>query len=106
MASNYIQPGEVIDHTPTSAVASGEAVVIGGRVGVALDDIAANETGSVAMTGVFELPKKDAEAASKGVTVYWNGSALTTTASGNTEAGYAFRAAAAEDTTCHVKLRG
>lgn len=106
MTTKFIQPGDVIDHTPGSAVANGAVVVMGVRVGVALAAIAANEVGAVRVAGVFELPKLSTDVIAQGALVYWDTSPgeITTTSSGNTLAGYAVAAAGNGTTTCKVKL--
>jgi predicted RecA/RadA family phage recombinase len=108
MTKLFVQPGNVLDHSPAAAVASGAVVVIGARVGVALADIAANATGSLQVTGVFQLPKKAADTIAQGALVYWDAtnSQITTTASGNTLAGFAANAAAASVTSVNVKING
>lgn len=108
MTKLFIQPGNVLDHTPAAAVASGDVVVIGARVGVALADIAANATGSLQVTGVFQLAKKAADTVAQGALVYWDATNkyITTTASGNTLAGFAASAAGATTTAVNVKLNG
>lgn len=80
MAKNYVQPGEVIDWTNGGAdVASDDPVVIGANgdavVGVAMVDIASGATGSVALCGVYELPKADAAVIAAGEFVMFDSSA-------------------------------
>lgn len=103
--NNYIQPGEVIDHTPSATLAAGDVVVIGKRIGIAETDIAANDAGSVAVEGVFSVAKASG-AIQQGALVYWDttNDNATTTATGNTLAGYAFAAAASADAAVAVKL--
>lgn len=103
MATNYIEMGGVWDHTPASAVASGSVVVMNDTVGVAVTDIAAGATGAVQVDGVFSLPK-DNSAIGQGKKVYWDGSAITTTDSGNTYAGRAITETVAGDATIAVAL--
>ena len=118
MAVNHIQRGKVMTYANASgvAIASGQAVVVGARVGVALTDIANGASGELAMEEVFELPKATG-VIGQGVAVYWDADgnpvggtsgsgALTTTSESNTEAGYAFAAAGNTDPTVLVKLRG
>jgi predicted RecA/RadA family phage recombinase len=77
MASNYIQPGEVIDWTngTGSAVSSGDVVAIGQILGVALVDIANAATGSVQIKGVFEVPKVSGAVIAAGESLTWDVSA-------------------------------
>ena len=108
MAANgkYVQVGDVLDYTATSAVARGDAVVIGSNiVGIALDDIAANATGPVAIRGVF-LVTKASVGISQGDKLYLDASGKFTTSpgTGNPFAGYAWSAAASTDTTVEILL--
>lgn len=60
--NNFIQRGEVIDYTNvgSSPITSGSIVAIGGLLGVAVADIAPEETGAVRISGVVALPKNPA----------------------------------------------
>lgn len=108
MANNYVQRGDVLDYANASGstIANKSGVLIGVRLGVAQADIANNATGSCAMVGVFTLPKLSTDAPAQGAALYWDNTnkRLTTTASGNTLAGYAFKAAASGETTVNIKL--
>lgn len=76
MATNYVQNGEVLAYTNAgSAISSGDVVVIGNLVGIALTDIATDETGSVALEGVFTVPKVSAAVIAQGEKVIWDASA-------------------------------
>src|SRR5690606_34885353 len=101
MAKNLKAIGEVFDWPATAATTSGQLVVIGALVGVALKDAEEGEVVAVRVEGVFDLPKA-AGAIEQGARVYWNGSAIA--ASGDTFAGVAYEAAAADDDTVQVKL--
>ena len=106
---NTIQDGKVKPYKNTAAttIKAGELVPIGDLFGVALNDIAQNETESVYLCGVFDnLPKTASQAWADGQKVYWNATPkkLTTAASDNKFVGYAWGAAAAADTTATVKL--
>ena len=108
MAANgkYVQVGDVLDYTATSAVALGDAVVIGSNiVGIALDDIAANATGPVAIRGVF-LVTKASDDISQGAKLYWDAASrnFTTSSGSGTFAGNAWSAAASADTTVEILL--
>jgi predicted RecA/RadA family phage recombinase len=76
MAKNYVQEGKVIDWTNGgTAVASGDVVVIGTLLGVALVDIANGASGAVQIGGVFNAPKVDAAVIAAGETLTWDVSA-------------------------------
>lgn len=112
MAKNYIQNGEVINFTNSgSAIVSGAVVVVGNLVGVALTNIGTNETGAVAIEGVFELPKATAAVIAVGEKVLWDVSAgnfdakSATPATGDISNACAAMAAAGNGaTTVKVKL--
>lgn len=73
MAKNYVREGGNIDWTNGgTAVASGDVVIIGALVAIALVDIANGATGAVATEGVFEVPKKDAAVIAAGETVLFD----------------------------------
>lgn len=77
MAANYLQDGTVIDYANAgAAIASGDVVIVGNRIGVALVDIAATTgTGAVSFYGVYELPAVNGAAFVQGETVLWDDSA-------------------------------
>lgn len=110
MAMNHIQPGEAMPYTnaTAAAIASGDPVLVGNRLCVAIGDIAIGETGQLATCEVWELPKVGATAIGQGVDVYWDDTAknITNVATANTLAGCSFAAALAADTTILVKLGG
>lgn len=92
---NFVQIGDVLDYTPGAPVASGAVVVIGVRIGIAVAAIAAGETGALRVKGVVELAKLGTDVVAQGALLYWDADdfRLTTTASGNTLAGYAAKPA-------------
>lgn len=106
MTKLYVMSGDVLDHTPSSAVSSGQVLVLGKRVGVALGDIAANATGAVRVRGVFVLAKKSTDDMAQGALLYWDAVAgnLTTTTTSNTLAGFAATAAGSGATTVEISL--
>lgn len=69
-ALTYSDDG-TIDYTPSSAVTGGDVVVLNGVIGVALNDIAANEKGALQTEGIFRVPKTTA-AMTRGLPVFWN----------------------------------
>lgn len=75
MATNYIQPGEVIQYTAGADISSGAVVRIGNILGVALSDIANGATGSVQIRGVFNVPKVSGAVIAQGESLTWDASA-------------------------------
>lgn len=89
-----------------TAIKSGDVVIVGDIVGVAIRAIAPGETGAVSVEGIYELDKDDA-AITLGAEVYINTTSgkASATSTGGKKAGYAVAAAAATDTTVQVILR-
>ncbi|MHB8149980.1 MAG: DUF2190 family protein [Desulfobulbia bacterium] len=110
MAKNHIQPGEAMPYTNSTgaAIASGDPVLVGNRLCVALGDIAIGASGELATCEVWTLPKVAATAIGQCADAYWDNTAknITNVATANTLAGCAFAAAAADDATIQVKLGG
>jgi len=113
MATNYVSDGNVIQWTngTGSAVSSGDLVVAGHTLGVALVDIANGASGSVAVEGVFTAPKVSAAVFVQGEKLIYDVSAgafddsAATPASGDITGGaVAWIAGANAETTCTVKL--
>lgn len=83
--TQFIHDGESIDYTPASGgadVSAGDVVVQNDLVGIAKLDIASGSLGTLAVTGVFDLPKAvgAATAIGAGLTVYWDaGNSVATT---------------------------
>lgn len=108
MTTKYITRGVVMDYLAGANIADGAVLVIGTKVGVALAAIANGATGSVQMAGVFELAKLGTDVVAQGAALYWDtaNSRLTTTAAGNTLAGYAYAAAGNGAATVQIVLNG
>jgi predicted RecA/RadA family phage recombinase len=114
MANNAVQPGKVLDYVNTTdaAVRSGDVVVAGALLGVALVDIAIGATGSVSIDGVYAVPKVAGAAVGQGVAVVFKASSKAFTvgapAAGDVTgaAAVAFDAAASAATVMHVKFTG
>lgn len=107
--ASYWQRGEALDYTNTTKITieANTIVMFGNHVGVAGTDILPNETGSLHVTGVFEMPKTGTEAIEMGTDVYFDGEGITDTKGDDTVlAGYAIQAATASDTVILVKLAG
>ncbi len=113
MTSKYVQDGDVMDYANAgSAITAGSVVAVGNVIGVALVDIAATTgVGSLAMEGVFSLPKVTGTAWTQGAKLLWDASAgkfdlgTATPATGDISGCcVAFAAAASAATTGLVKL--
>ncbi len=104
---NYVQPGDVLTFTaPSGGVVSGGGYQIGQLFVVAAADAEEDEEFEGQIVGVFDLPKTAAQAWTEGALVYWTGTAVTTTASGNMLIGAAARAELAAATVGRVRLNG
>ncbi len=103
---NAVQMGSTIAHAPTAARAAGAATVIGARIGIAINDVAANAVGMFAVEGVYTLAKLSTDVVAQGALLYWDAgnSRLTTTVGSNVLAGYAFTAAGNGATTVDIKI--
>lgn len=77
MANNHQQLGRVVNYTNSTgaAIASGQVVVVGQTLGVALVAIAVGATGSVAIDGVFKVPKVSGAVIAQGESLTWDVSA-------------------------------
>lgn len=116
MASNHVQPGKVLDYTNGTGapIPSGAVVVVGQILGVALKAIAAGGVGSVAVDGVFKVPKVSGAVIAQGESLTWDVSAgafddnAATTATGDVTGpcAVAFEAAGNGVTELAVKFTG
>ncbi|MGL6122450.1 MAG: DUF2190 family protein [Shewanella sp.] len=102
----YVQDGNTINFTPAAAVASGEAVLLGALLVVAVGAIAINTEGVGLTEGVFELPKLSTDVVAQGAPIYWDNTnkRLTVTTAGNTLVGKAWAAAANPSATMWAKI--
>jgi len=66
------QEGASIDYTPSSAVSAGDVIVQEDLVGIAKEDIAADELGALAITGNYYVKKDETEAFAIGQLIYWD----------------------------------
>ena len=109
--ATFLHEGAAIDYTPAADVAAGDVVVQGELVGIARTAIAAGVLGSLAVQGVFVLPKASGvgTAIDVGVDVYWDataGVATTDADEGNNKLlGKTVLAATDDDTEVRVRLR-
>ncbi|MFG6068091.1 DUF2190 family protein [Stenotrophomonas indicatrix] len=113
MAQNFVSDGDVIPWTNTTdqPVASGQPVAVGHQLGVALVNIAVGATGSVALGGVFTLPKVPAAVFEQGEKLVWSasakafdGSSATAAAGDITGAAFAWASGSAGQATAEVRL--
>lgn len=77
MSRTFKQMGNVVTHTNASGadIASGDVVVMGDTVGIALADIPDTEQGSVAIAGVHEVTKVAGTAWVQGDSLDWDSAA-------------------------------
>lgn len=114
MANNFIQPGKVLDYLNTTgeSVASGQVVVVGALLGVALVNIAPGAVGSVQIDGVFSVSKVAGAAIGQGAAVVYKADlqafTVGATAAGDVSgaAAVAFAAADAGATQAFIKFTG
>ena len=102
---NSKQSGCVMHYVASADIKGGDVVKMGGCIGVTVTDIANGDTGSVAVCGVFDLPKASG-AITQGAAVYLTsaGKIAATSASGSVFAGVAFEGAASGDATVAVNI--
>jgi predicted RecA/RadA family phage recombinase len=117
MQAEFVNFGNTVNYTPSSAVTGGSVVVLAGRIGVAIQDIAANVQDALYVSGIFRMVKATG-AINDGAVVYWDADgnpasgddagtgAATATSSANTFAGFAVGAAAEGDETMLVHMVG
>ena len=70
MSAKFDKIADTIDYTPSGAVAAGDVVAVGGLIGVAPAPIAANELGTLAIRGQFELDLATGKTFARGAEVY------------------------------------
>lgn len=111
MIATLVQRGDSVEFVPAADVAAGDVVVIGELVGIAQGPVKAGETGAMAVTGVYELPKATGAgtALTAGVKVNWDATAkVVTTAAGgggvNKFVGKTLNAVGVSDATVRVLL--
>lgn len=106
MNARYFQQGNSLDYTPTSDVSAGDVIALQNNYwGIAKLDIAANNLGNLAVTGVYQVAKAAGEIAF-GALLYWNAGTgkVQTTPIDNAYIGRAASAAGADDVTVLLAL--
>ncbi|MBA7935646.1 DUF2190 family protein [Klebsiella sp. RHBSTW-00215] len=108
MAKNYIQAGATIPlkNAGSEDVLSGDPVVVGSMIAVAITDIAAGDVGDGFAEGVFLLPKLPADAVTAGTKVYLKAGNVQLDETDAVLAGVAWEDAAAGVTVLEVKING
>jgi predicted RecA/RadA family phage recombinase len=108
MIASYVYKGDRIDYknTGAAAIAYGDVVVAGDLVGVALNNIAVNDTGVILTEGVFEIAAKATDTFAVGAKVYYDttNKQVTSTTTDMTLIGYATEAKAVSAATAVVRL--
>jgi len=107
MQAQFVHDGKAVDFTPTADVAAGSIVVQGDLVGITKRDIKAGSLGSIAVEGVFDIPKDPALAIEfeAGTKVYVDeDGAVSADDVGNTYLGKVVADAAAADSFVRVRL--
>ena len=109
MANQFKQQGVFADYTPGAAVTAGDIVDgVGIGVGVADNDIAANELGALRVAGVYLIDNPDDTAFAQGATVGWdatNGKAVVA-ATGDYDIGTAYAVYVAGTLAVEVAING
>lgn len=102
----YWQRGESIDFANGTGekIEANQIVTVGALIGIAGTDIAAGETGTLHIEGVFEMPKKESEEIEAGAVVCFKDNAVEKFADGETPIGVAIAKAAAADAVVLVKI--
>jgi len=106
MAKNFIHDGRRLVMTaPAGGVTSGGFAMIGAVFGIALTSAAAGAQFTLAVGGVWTLPKGSG-AITAGAAVYWDAAAkaVTTTVGSNQKIGVAEQAALTADTALPIRL--
>lgn len=104
MAKNYVSNGMTMDVALLKNVESGDVIVVGKQVVIATVDGVIGDQIVVNTCGVWALPKVTG-AIEQGAEVFITSDGeITTVATDNTLAGYAFEAAGASDATVNVNI--
>lgn len=106
MATNFIQPGEVLTLTAPYTRTSGQGAQVGSIFGVATSDVTSGDPGEFATCGVWSLAKTSAQAWAVGQKVYWDDSNKRCDTDGTVGmlVGVAIAVAANPSSTGYVKL--
>ena len=106
--ATYVQEGNTLDYRNLGSekIEAGDIISLTTRVGVAGTDMEVGSLGSVAVTGVFSMPKATG-AIALGALVYFNTTqGKITTTNTDVPAGFAIATATSSDATVLMKLLG
>jgi len=106
---NDVQNGDYIEFTAGATITSGQLVQVGSLHGVSVTDVANGAKGTLAMEGVFTLPKLTGaagDATTAGGPVYFSSGSVSGSDSSGTRklVGHSLAAAAQAVTTVQVRL--
>ncbi|MDE8035737.1 DUF2190 family protein [Actinobacillus equuli subsp. equuli] len=105
MAKNYIQDGNTVRLTATKAITSGDVLVSGDLIAIAVTDAAKNDAVVGLTTGVFSVKAKQADDIKQGAVLYWSeAEGATLTAGGNKRLGIAWRDSGTSSDEVDVKI--
>lgn len=109
MAWHHVDPAKTMtywnDADGAEEIKKDTVLIVGALTAVALGDIPAGGSGELAIAEQWELPKGDA-ALEQGAAVYWDGSAMATTAVTGRAPCYVLEPAPAEAERVRVLLNG
>jgi predicted RecA/RadA family phage recombinase len=105
---NLVQTGDVVTITAAAVGTSGSGLLIGRLFGILVADVDVAEQVELALTGVYTLPKTEAQAWTFGAAIYWDdaNAVCTTTVGTNVKIGHALADAANPSTAGTVRLSG
>lgn len=72
MIAIFLHAGDYLDHLPAADLPVGSVVVIGDTVAIAHRPIPAGSLGSLAMGGVFEVPRAPGALIPQGKRLFWD----------------------------------
>ncbi len=106
--NQYVQKADVIDYTNTTenAIKYGDIVVLGSRVGIAAENIAAGAAGGLKIDGAFEVATVTTESFAVGDDIYLdeNGKGTKTKGTLTTRIGWAIAPKLTAGATAIVKI--
>ncbi|AHE71474.1 hypothetical protein M942_19985 [Enterobacter ludwigii] len=108
MAKNFVQNGNTIsiNNSGSGDIESGDPVVIGSVVAIAITDIKSGSTGDGFASGVFQLPKLAADDISAGDEVFIKDGTIQLDDTGAVSAGIAWEDAGGGMDFVNVKING